>query len=265
MLMRAAARLEPSSPAAEKTSKPEDTNEVSPLPGGRASARWVAAEMIRTPDRLPDRLKLVLLAAVVFACPACDWGHDYNSPDPSTLDYHTHLAVLHFRTTNHAADTLGVTAVTILDGYLLARRDASSRLSRGWAVPGRFDEPAQLVYPDSQVHSDTVLIEHYVGYQLRYGGDTSRLSSLDDCGDWTLNMRVLQAEAALAGGETLDVEAGLGPLLPDSVTGDGLLELDVTVDLDGLLEWREARGRFALMVDHIHVRRRVSLDAATRH
>lgn len=199
---------------------------------------------------------LILLVALLVQS-ACDaFDHDDNSPEPSTLDHHEHVAILHFRTINHSADTFGIVSATTFNGALEARRDAGGKLSRNNAVPGSFESPVQIVYPDSESHACTLAVEHFVGYQGQYGGDTTRLSSMDRYGTWTLQLYTIGTRVAFANGETLVIDNAPVPEIPDTVRYDRPYELDITVDLDGLLVWREALGRYALQPSRFEVRQR---------
>jgi hypothetical protein len=184
------------------------------------------------------------------------FDHDYNSPEPTTLDFHKHTAVLHFRTVNHSTDTLGIRSAMVLGGALEAKRDADAKLSRDFTTPAWLAVPTQIVYSDTESHACTLEINHFVGYQLRYGGDTSRFSVMDRYPVWDLEMRMYTTDFVLVDGETLAVTNAAVPNVPDAVRADVPYELDITVDLAGLLEWRATQNDYKLQADRIQVRQR---------
>ena len=198
----------------------------------------------------------VLLVALLALSGCNGFDHDYNTPEPSTLDHHTHVAILHFRTINHSGDTLGIVAAFTSNGYLSARRDASPKISRSWAVPSYLPQAVQIVFSDTASHACTLEMEHFVGYQTRYGGDTTRFSAMDRYGAWTLDMAIPGTRVAFENGETLDIFEPSIAGIPDTVRPGEPYELDITVDLDGLLAWQASQGRYNLQPDHLVVRQR---------
>jgi len=197
------------------------------------------------------------MLVVLQTLSGCDrFDHDYNTPEPSTLDHHAHTAILHFRTINHSADTLGIVGAVLPNGYLMARRDASPAVGRNWSTPAHLPDSVQIAFPDTISHACTLEIAHYVGYQLRYGGDTTRFSSMDRYGMWVLQMVLSEALVVFDNGETLGVNASGAPDVPDTVRTQTPYELDVTVNMDGLLDWQAAQNRYDLRGDHVTVRQR---------
>jgi hypothetical protein len=190
--------------------------------------------------------------AWLLAFSGCD-NDSYNSPEPESMEHHSHLVVMHFRTVNHAADTLGVVSVTAGSGYLLARRDAARQLSRSSMTPAHLPVPTQLVYPDSQVHTCSTYIDHYVGYQSRYGGDTTHFGEMDRYGTWVMEMIPNEVGATFAARESASVYSYEIVPVPDTVRPDGVLDLDIEVDVDGLLTWQPSASKYILHPDHIRV------------
>ncbi|MFO7649877.1 MAG: hypothetical protein R6X13_00850 [bacterium] len=200
-----------------------------------------------------------LIALAMFAClyilPGCG-PEDYNSGDPYLRDHHEHPLVLHFRTINHAADTLGTTSVVLNYGVKFARRHQGEKLTRSEVIIGTLPDSIQFVYPDSGVHTCTTTIEHYVGYQLEYGGDTTRYGEMDRYGPWSLQFDLRRSTATFASGDSVQVYGGgldIVDMVPDTVRPNGILELDVIVDLNGLLVWRQHLERYYLNSDCVHV------------
>lgn len=203
-----------------------------------------------------DSPSFLLLAGLLMLC-ACDLTSDGdNSPEPETLDHHVHLVILYVHTINQASDTLGVVSVTANTGILLASRDAVRQLSRKSVTIGSSPEPMRIVYPDSGMHACSTYVEHYVGYQTRYGGDTVRFGEMDRYGTWGLQLAPHQVCATFADGDSASVYAGVVAPLPDTVRPGGTLELDVTVDLNGLLVWQPSASRYDMRPDHVHVTQR---------
>jgi hypothetical protein len=67
-----------------------------------------------------------------------------------------------------------------------------------------------------------------------YSGDTSRFSTLDPYPGWTLRFRTYWDPVVLENGDSLTFAGDLPGGVPDTVRGDGPLEIDVTFDMDGL-------------------------------
>lgn len=197
--------------------------------------------------------RLALLALLVIM--GCDLNHDYNSPDPRTFETHAHSVVLRCRTVNHSADTSGVRAIIASWASATTSRDASGRLNRTYVDLGNVTGPIQLAYPDSEVHVCPGQIAHFVGYQVQYRGDTARMGAMDNCGDWHMSLWFWGCCVALENGETIPAWPLKLDQVPDSLSPTGALELYLTVDLDGLVAWDSARGRFELQSDRIQVRR----------
>jgi hypothetical protein len=173
------------------------------------------------------------------------------------MDHHSHLVVMHFRTVSHAADTLGVVSVTAGSGYLLARRDAARQLSRSSMTPAHLAVPTQFVYPDSEVHTCSTYIDHYVGYQSRYGGDTTHFGEMDRYGTWVMEIIPNEVGATFADRESASVYSYEIVPVPDAVRPNGVLELDIEVDLDGLLVWQPSAAKYNMYPEnHIHVTQR---------
>lgn len=199
------------------------------------------------------------VAAFVFACLLLHLGcdpQDFNSGDPHLRDHHEHPLVLHFRTINHALDTLGTTSVVLNAGWKYARRHTGEKLTRSEVIVAPPLDSMQLVYPDSGVHTCSTTIEHYVGYQLEYGGDTTRYGEMDRYGPWFFQLDLMSSAAAFSTGETVRVYQSIVDMVPDTVRPNGVLELDIVMDLDGLLEWRPSIERYYLNTDRIHVTQR---------
>jgi hypothetical protein len=195
------------------------------------------------------------LLACLLTYPGCD-THGYNSPDPDELDHHAHLAVMRFRTVNRASDTLGVVSVTAGSGYMLARRDAARQLSRSCATLGQLHVPTQLVYEDSEVHTCSTYVDHYVGYQSRYGGDTTHFGAMDRYETWTMEIVPAEVRAAFAARESASVYVSSFDEVPDTVRPNGILELDVLIDMKGLLSWQPSGSNYYLRPDHVHITQR---------
>jgi hypothetical protein len=200
------------------------------------------------------------IALFMFAClyilPGCE-PQGYNTPEPRYLDYHDHPLVLHFRSINHALDTLGTTSVVLNAGPLYARRHSGEKLTRSEVRAGALPDSMQFVYPDSGVHTCSTTIRHYVGYQIEYGGDTTRYGEMDRYGPWYLQFDLIRSTATFTSGDSGRVyREGIVDMVPDTVRPNGILELDIVIDLDGLLEWRPSEERYYLNTDRIHVTQR---------
>jgi hypothetical protein len=142
-------------------------------------------------------------------------------------------------------------------GWKFARRHQGERLTRSEVIIGTLPDSMQFVYPDSGVHTCSTTIEHYVGYQLEYGGDTTRYGEMDRYGPWYLQFDLIRSTATFASGDSGRVsQEGIVDMVPDTVRPNGVLELDVVMDLDGLLVWRPSRERYYLNTDHVHVTQR---------
>lgn len=197
----------------------------------------------------------VFVLAWLLASPGCD-NDSYNTPEPESLDHHSHVVVMYIRTVGHASDTLNTVSVTAASGILLASREAVRRISRTCATVAQLPEPTQLVYPDSAVHTCTTSVEHYVGYQSRYGGDTTHYGQIDRYGTWVLEMTPYEIGATFVTRESARVASSeIGPV-PDTVRTDGILELDILVDLTGLLTWQPSRSKYTFDPSHVRVTQR---------
>jgi len=179
-----------------------------------------------------------------------------NSKEPRSLDYHQHPLIMYIRTVNHAADTLGTNSVVVNGGVQFAQRESGKKLTRSDAVVGPLPEAMQLVYPDSEVHTCTTYIDHYVGYQNMYGGDTTRYCELDRYGPWFYLLSTFQGTVAFTARDSASVESGSVDTVPDTVRLNNILELDILVDVNGLLQWRSLTSKYVLQPDHIHVTQR---------
>ena len=79
---------------------------------------------------------------------------------------------------------------------------------------------------------------------------------MDRYGTWVVRMYPAYVGATFAILDSAEVDiSDIGPL-PDTVRPDGILELDVLVDVNGLLTWRPAGSEYVLHSDHIHVTQR---------
>lgn len=201
------------------------------------------------------RQALVLVAASwLLIGLSCDLSDDYNSPEPSSLETHQHTVLVRFRAVNHASDSLGTGSAVSSSSSFLVSREAGGRLTRTSADPGFLGQSIQFLYPDSEVHTCTASVSHFVGYQRAYGGDTIRYGDMDQYGSWDMWLSFRGNEVVTVAGETLPADnIHLRPI-PDSVRQNGLWELDVTLNLDGLLTWNQTRTRLVVHTDRISVR-----------
>ena len=157
---------------------------------------------------------------------------------------------------NHASDTLGTTSVVLNAGWQFARRHSGERLTRREVIVGTLPDSMQLVYPDSGVHTCSTYIDYYVGYQVEYGGDTTRYCEMDRYGPWFLEFSLTRSTVTFTAGDSARVDESIVDMVPDTVRPNGVLELDIVVDMNGLLEWRSHLARFYLNADRIHVTQR---------
>ena len=197
----------------------------------------------------------LLLAFWFLSCSACDTDA-YNSPEPSSLEHHQHTVILRFRTINHEADTVGVASASADFGAILTRRDAGGRLTRTEASLGDHGLSIQFLFPDTEAHACTVEATHFVGYQQKYGGDTTRYGMMDPYGEWEVRFMPLTFSAIGDSGETLSVGRMDMRDMPDSVRADGLWELDLTLDMDGLFSWNQTYPGLVFHTDRVVVRQR---------
>ncbi len=201
------------------------------------------------------------VTSFLFACllvhPGCDpENQGPNTAEPRSFDYHQHPLIMHVRTINHASDTLGTTSVVVNWGVQFARRHSGEKLTRSEVIVGTLPDSMQLVYPDSEVHTCSTSIDYYVGYQRRYGGDTTRYCEMDRYGPWFFLLKLTRSTATFTARDSVRVYSGTVDMVPDTVRPNGVLELDIVVDLDGLLAWRAHLSRFYLNADRIHVTQR---------
>lgn len=201
------------------------------------------------------------VTSFLFACllmhPGCDPENPGpNSKEPRSLDYHQHPLIMHVRTINHASDTLGTTSVVVNWGVQFARRDGGEKLTRREVIVGTLPESMQLVYPDSEVHTCSTDIDHYVGYQVMYGGDTTRYCEMDRYGPWYLQFDLIRSTATFTARDSVRVYQSIVDMVPDTMRPSGVLELDILLDMDGLLQWRPSLSRYYLNADRIHVTQR---------
>jgi hypothetical protein len=202
------------------------------------------------------RISSVVLICSVCALLGCDPSeHHSNAPDPTTLDFHTHTLVINVRTIHQSADTLGVLSMSQTYPVLHCLRDYNARLDRREASVG-YLHSLGLVYADTAPHLFSTSVKHFVGYQGRYGGDTTRLSAMDQYGEWQLVLALIQVPAVLRSGDTVTVDAGNLYGLPDTIRADGTIEWDVTVDMDGLVTRDSSASEYTLQADRISVRQR---------
>jgi hypothetical protein len=196
------------------------------------------------------------VTAFVFAWllmyPGCE-APGPNTKDPRSFNYHQHPLIMHIRTINHASDTLGTTSVLVNFGLQFARRSAGGKLTRSEVIVGSLPESMQLVYPDSEVHTCSTSIDHYVGYQVKYGGDTTRYCEMDRYGPWSFLLDLTRSTATFTARDSASVENSYLNAAPDTVRPNGVLELSILVDADGLLQWRALTSMYVLLPDHIHV------------
>ena len=179
-----------------------------------------------------------------------------NTAEPRSFDYYQHPLIMHVRTINHASDTLGTTSVVVNSGSGYARRHSGEKLTRREVRVGTLPESMQLVYPDSGVHTCSTSIDYYVGYQRRYGGDTTRYCEMDRYGPWFLKLDLIRSTATFTARDSAWVDQSIVDMVPDTVRPNGVLELDIVVDLDGLLHWRPHLSRYSMNADRIYVTQR---------
>ena len=203
------------------------------------------------------RIFTVLFAAAagLLVCLSCD-SSDYNSPEPSSLETHQHTVLIRFRSVNQASDSFGIGSAVSASSSFLASRDAGGKLTRHSVDPGYLGQSIQFLYPDSEVHTCTALVSHFIGYQRAYGIDTLRYGAMDQYGSWDMWLTFDGNEFVTAAGETLPSDNIYLRPIPDSTRQNGLWELDVTFDLGGLLTWNQTRTRLVVHTDRISVRQR---------
>ena len=205
-----------------------------------------------------DLLASAFLVGLVVAAGCELFDHDQDSPDPTYLENHAHQFILHFHAENREADTVGFASVAFSGNDLLAARSADTHLSRDWATLGDFSGKVRFLFDDSGPHACTTGMSHFTGYQRRYGGDTSRFAAMDRYGEWQFELLLWSPFAVLRNGDTVAMQLYGNDLhwLPDTVRGDGALELDVTLDMDGLMSWDSTTARYRMNVDRVTVRQR---------
>jgi hypothetical protein len=195
--------------------------------------------------------------AWLFMNSGCDpVSHGPNTPDPRGLEHHQHLVIMHIRAVNHASDTLGTASVKAYSGAIGALRDGGKRLTRQEATMGYMPVPLQIASPDSEVHTCSTYIDHFVGYQAQYGGDTTRYGEMDRYGPWAFRFDLVRGTAVFAAGESAPVGQSLVDGVPDTVRSNGVLDLDILIDMNGLLQWRPLTSKFYLSPERIHVEQR---------
>jgi hypothetical protein len=98
------------------------------------------------------------------------------------------------------------------------------------------------------VRGDTVFVcttgcQHLVGYQLRCGGDTTRLGVLDLQPGWSVTMPSLQITAVTLSGARLSSNPVSIVCIPDTVRAGAPVDLDMTFDMTGFITWSPAGPR----------------------
>jgi hypothetical protein len=202
------------------------------------------------------RILVPTLFVALLALSGCNpFDNDYNSPDPMTLGYHLHTVVLYLHTVNADRDTIGVQSISLPYVSFYGDREEDGRLSRDNATMGGATTESYFMSPDTTVRQCSTSINHYVPYERRYGGDTTRYAQLDRYGTWSLYMHFGSGKVVLDDGESASVYVRAFKGVPDTVRSNGVLEFDVTTDMDGLLT-RDGASRFNVNIDHVTITQR---------
>ena len=203
-------------------------------------------------------LSTLAMLVTLLALSGCNpFDHDYNTPDPQYLTYHTHPFIINFHVVNRASDTVGFTSALTTHTSFRSGRSYDKHISRNWADLGYFHNGFQFLYDDTLVHACTTEIRHFIEYQRKYGGDTTRFGVMDRYGDWVFTFALSAAKTVLNDGDTVAVMTS-DELdgLPDTVRANGRLEWDMTFDMDGLMRWDPSASRYTMNADRITITQR---------
>ena len=186
----------------------------------------------------------VAALALVIAGFGCDTDAEWMDKLPSRMGYHYEPVQIRVHPTNWDRETTGVqsaviTAFTLKYGGWLEgfSREASFLLRR-------FDTTTIVC---------TTSARHLVPYQLRYGGDTTRLSVLTSSDEWSCWICFYGDSGTLDSGETLELGGADLDNVPDTVRAGAPIVWDIEFDMSGLLTVDRVRyiPMFRLHADHI--------------
>jgi hypothetical protein len=167
-------------------------------------------------------------------------------PDPEDFEYHTHDLTLHVKAINHSEDTLGVKqAVYPLYYYLYERNEISVRDHN--ICSSDFPETLYVEIPptDTEVYIYETEINHFIGYQEEYGGDSTRYSCLDKVDGWFTRLSFLNGDVMLNSGDSR-TSFGFWVVIPDTVRGGEGLDVEIIFDLNGLFYSNYPNGRLSV-------------------
>jgi hypothetical protein len=176
--------------------------------------------------------------------------------------YHQHRLIFYSKVVNRAADTIGIVSGKIeLNTLLMATRPRfwldclTNHSSNGCAVyiPGPVID---LAPPDTELRACTTNVDHLIGYQLRYGGDTTRLCAFDDIDGWEADVYFFPGWAILESGDTIAVGTMTLHGFPDTIRPDRDIEVDMVFDMDGLITRCPNPNWLSLDVNRIAIRQR---------
>jgi hypothetical protein len=185
--------------------------------------------------------------------------------DPETpgrgRGYHRHRLVIYSKVVNSAADTIGVASGSLeMSTLLIASRpslwfDMANLASSGGVVFG----PApviDLAPPDTEFRACTTEVDHLIGYQLHYDGDTTRLCALDRHDGWEAMMHFMPGRAVLRSGDTIGISTMTRHNFPDTIRAGRDIEIEMVFDMDGLITRCPNPAWLSLDVDKIAIRQR---------
>jgi hypothetical protein len=196
-------------------------------------------------ERIMKRIGFVLLISMVLM--ACNAFKSMLGPSPSNFESHEHDLVLHVNTVNADSEALGLTRARLPVTRYLFQRPASGPHTEE-AFLSWFSE---TVWIDVLAASESTCvmhaeIRHYTGYQLEFHGDTARFSELDAYPGWELVLLSRDDPLVVDSTDSLVRVGDLPAGLPDTVMGDGPLEIEITFDLDGLFYSGPITGQISL-------------------
>ena len=202
------------------------------------------------------------LAVLCVMSLRCDFGHGWDwdpyVPPASSYGYHTHQLVVSYRALNWDDETLGIARVNLSAAVLHASRAETGEHANSGAEPKLSPRLVfDLSRSDTLTHACTASVQHLVGYQLKLGGDTSHLGTMDSLDGWHMALPLQTTQAYLARGLMVLAYGEDIDSLPDTLRPDQPLLLDLTFDMDGLFSWLpDGSQRLRLHTDHVRCRQR---------
>lgn len=174
---------------------------------------------------------MLMFLLIIVGCENYTPFHENKRPED--FPFHTHKLNFYVRSINQDKDTIGVmNAVMPFKKYLYERSPWGREVS--WFI---YDFPEvlniEIIKQDTNFHNYETEVNHFVGCQMEHGGDTLRLSCLDNICCWGMKIYADIGNTILESGDTMKLDGHFFRNFPDTIKGD-TIQVEITFDWDGL-------------------------------